>query len=329
LLLFVAPNLAPAADAVRTRKGTLTGTINQITPQQIVLTRPGGKKQTIPVNEVVSVRFDGEPSQLSSARNQISGGEFAAALATLAKLEAEGSASATVQQEINYYKAFAAAQQALSGAGDIQSAGRNLRSWVEANRNSYHWYEANELLGDLIVKLGRNNLALSYYDRVQQAPWPNVKMRAQIAKGRAMLASGQAAEAGKAFAAAEQMAEDSNDPLVARQKQAAKLGAAAALAEAGDYEKAVQQAEDVIAVTDPEDVKINAQAYNTLGLCLRKAGRPKEALLAFLHVDLLYFTDPRAHAEALRNLAELWVKVDQPQRAVEAEQILKDRYGKK
>jgi hypothetical protein len=60
---------------------------------------------------------------------------------------------------------------------------------------------------------------------------------------------------------------------------------------------------------------------------LRKAGRTKEALLAFLHVDVLYFTTPEAHAEALANLAELWEEVQKPERAVKARQVLQERYG--
>ena len=331
LAFAIAPSVAIALDSVRTAKATMTGTIEEITPQEVTLARASGRPLKIAVNQIISIRFDGEPPQLNSARSQILGGQFAAGLATLAKVEADmaGSNYSAIQQEIEYYKAYAGAQQALASGGDIQSAGRRLRSWVEANKNSYHWYEANELLGGLLVALGVYERAVTYYDRMEQAPWTDMKMRARIAKGRALLAQGKADEARQAFQAAEQMAADSDDPLVVRQKQDSQLGAAACLAETGDYDQAVENVEKVIVGTDPEAQTLNARAYNTLGRCLRKAGRPKEALMAFLHVDVLYFTDPREHALALKNLAQLWIEVGQPQRALEAERILEDRYSKK
>ena len=41
-----------------------------------------------------------------------------------------------------------------------------------------------------------------------------------------------------------------------------------------------------------------AAAYNTLGDCLRAANRPKDALLAYLHTDLLYSKDKEEHPRA-------------------------------
>ena len=71
---------------------------------------------------------------------------------------------------------------------------------------------------------------------------------------------------------------------------------------------------------------MQAQAYNTLGTALRKAGKPQDALLAFLHVDVLYFASAEDHAEALANLAQLWNEVQKPERAAQALQTLKTRY---
>ena len=58
----------------------------------------------------------------------------------------------------------------------------------------------------------------------------------------------------------------------------------------------------------------------------KKAGRNKEALMAFLHVDVLYYSDADAHAEALANLAELWNTLQQTERAVRARRTLDERY---
>ena len=61
-----------------------------------------------------------------------------------------------------------------------------------------------------------------------------------------------------------------------------------------------------------------ARAYNVLGTAQRQAGRTKEALLAFLHVDILYSSVPHAHAEALANLADLWQQLHRSDRAQRA-----------
>ena len=63
-----------------------------------------------------------------------------------------------------------------------------------------------------------------------------------------------------------------------------------------------------------------------LGTAQRQAGRVKEALLAFLHVDILYPGVPDAHAEALANLAELWDQVHKGERANRARQTLQEQY---
>ncbi|MEA1951308.1 MAG: tetratricopeptide repeat protein, partial [Planctomycetota bacterium] len=82
----------------------------------------------------------------------------------------------------------------------------------------------------------------------------------------------------------------------------------------------------IIMAADPEQTRLLARAYNAKGTALRKANKPNDALLAFLHVDVLYFSSPEDHAEALANLAELWGEIHKPQQAMQARQILKQRY---
>jgi hypothetical protein len=70
-----------------------------------------------------------------------------------------------------------------------------------------------------------------------------------------------------------------------------------------------------------------ARAYNALGTAYAKASKKKEAILAFLHTDLLYFQDPDAHAEALYNLANLFQETNKSDRSLEARNTLKQRYA--
>jgi tetratricopeptide (TPR) repeat protein len=107
---------------------------------------------------------------------------------------------------------------------------------------------------------------------------------------------------------------------------AAQLGKASALAAGGKIDDAVKLVNDVIAKADPDNQEIYARAYVALGNCYKAAGKPKDALLAFLEVDLLYPNSPEQHAEALANLAMLWAKVDKADRAAQARSQLQGKY---
>ena len=73
--------------------------------------------------------------------------------------------------------------------------------------------------------------------------------------------------------------------------------------------------QEVIAQGDPEQVELMAETYNALGLAHRQAGRSEDAILAFLHVDLLYFGSSAEHIVALQNLVQLWNEIQKPERA--------------
>ena len=69
-----------------------------------------------------------------------------------------------------------------------------------------------------------------------------------------------------------------------------------------------------------------SKAYAVLGDAYRAAGKEQDALIAFLTVDLVYNTQPESHAEALFNLAQLWDKAQNPERARQAKQALEATY---
>jgi hypothetical protein len=84
--------------------------------------------------------------------------------------------------------------------------------------------------------------------------------------------------------------------------------------------------EEVIAKAPADDVKVNAEAFLRQGDCLREQGADKDALLAYLHVDVLFSSEKAMHAEALYRLATLWDKVGSKVRADEAREKLKSDY---
>lgn len=311
-------------DTIKTTKTTTSGEVVSTGPTAVTLEKSGETRE-IPVNEIESISFEGEPSEMSIVRIAVANGRYNDALEALNKIDTDSVDREPVEQDIAFYKAYCAAQLALSGNGEIPAAGKQMAAFVANEKNSWHWLEANRLVGDLLVANGQYGPAQRYYEVLAKAPWPDYKMKAGVAIGRARLAEGKAQEAMQAFEDVLKLEADGDAAKM--QHMAATLGKARAMAEAGQHEEAIKLVQDIIAKADPEAVELHARAYNTLGTALRKAGKPEDALLAFLHVDVLYFAVADAHAEALANLAELWNEVHKSERALQARQVLEQRYG--
>ena len=312
-------------DRVRLVRGSQSGEVTDMTPTDVTLNkgRPGGRE--VPVNEIRTIVFDDEPSELSQARVNAANGNYSTASAALDKIELGGVRRDFVKQDIEFYKAYCAAKLALSGEGEIGNAGRQLNSFVRSYPKNYHYWTAIELMGDLLTEGGRHDLAQKQYAELAQAPWAEYKMRAAVAVGRTLQAQGKHAEAIRQFDAALALPEEGADGP--NQKNSATLAKAVSLAESGGGDQAVAMIEKVIHETDTEQKELLARAYNAQGACYEKAGKKKDALLAYLHVDVLYSTVPEAHAEALAHMVPLWKAIGQEERSREARELLQQRYA--
>jgi tetratricopeptide (TPR) repeat protein len=152
-------------------------------------------------------------------------------------------------------------------------------------------------------------------------------MRAGVATGRALLLAKKTAEAQKAFEAV--LAVRATGDLADSQRLIVALGKARATIEAGGSDDVIKTIEEIIDKTDSEaNPEVMATAYNTLGAAYKKAGKTKDALQAYLHVDVIerYAKFADAHAEALANLVDLWTELHQPDRANKARRTLNENY---
>ncbi|HEX5446493.1 MAG TPA: tetratricopeptide repeat protein [Pirellulales bacterium] len=327
VVLLAAHQAARADDQIKKTSGDVVrGTIVALGKDEVKFEK-SGKQDTIPTYEIQSIRIDEEPPQLNLIRNKVSSGAYENALKDLDKIEADSVSKADVKQDIVWLKAYCHAQLALGGGGDLADAGRQLKAFIDANGNSYHYYPANELAGDLASALGKYEAATRFYKTLADSPLPGYKIRSSVDVGRAKLAEKKFPEALKEFETALGLVDKSGDAGES-QKLAAMLGKAACLGETGQPQDGVKLAEEVIGkLPNPEEEnELHARAYVTLGNCLRKLDQTKPALLAFLHVDLLYFANPQTHAEALWNLAALQQQLGKLDRATQAAQLLKERY---
>lgn len=299
-------------------------TINSINKDEVQYSK-SGKDETVPTYEIEFIRLSDEPPRLNLIRNQVNNGGYENGLRELDKLDADKADRAEVKSEIEYLRAYSTARLALGGSGNVSKAGEQVMAFIKANPNSYHYYAANELAGDLLVSLGRYDAATNFYKALAAAPADAYKIKAGIDIGRAKLAEKKYEDALKEFDTALGLTEKAKVPET--QKLSAMLGKASCLAQTGQPAEGVKLAEAVVTKLSPEEVDLHAWAYVVLGNCYRQMpDHTKQALLAFLHVDVLYFSNPQLHAEALWNLATLWQDLKKSDRASQASALLKERY---
>jgi tetratricopeptide (TPR) repeat protein len=300
------------------------GSISEMGRDDVTLDM-SGIGRPFPVNEIVRITFKEEPPELNAARTNVLQKNYNQALTELRKLDGHKADRELVRQDIDYYKALCQCRLAMSEGGDKTAAMTAMLNFVKSAPQSYHFYDAAELLGDLAMASGKWTDAVKYYGPISNARWPDYQMRANNAIGRALLSEkkfDEAQEKFKAVTASEQSTAEAN-----RQKNFANVGKAVCLAETGKAEEAVTALQDLINKNDPQDTVLFARAYNALGRCYIKLNKPKEAVLALLHTDVLFYTDADAHAEALYYLSKLWSDINRSERAVAARGTLRERYA--
>jgi tetratricopeptide (TPR) repeat protein len=316
-----------ASDTVQMADGSqTTGDVVGMTKYIVSLRRDGATIE-IPTNEIDTVRYESEPVSFRTARRHVEDGRYEDAMIILTTLnvDRDNLIRAELKQELDFYIAFCLGSQALTGQGDIREAGSTAITFLQRNTNNYRYLAVCELVGDLLVASQDYSTAQTYYAKLIDAPWPDYEMRANNAIGKAQLAQKLTTEARSSFQKVIDSTEE--DVLAQREKAIAVLGQARCDIAENNPERAIANTQRVIDVTNTDETELLAVAYNTLGLALRKAGKPRDAVLAFLHVELLYFRSRSEYIESMQNLVELWNELSIPERANEAAATLRDRYG--
>ena len=263
-----------------------------------------GVPKTFPVNQIEYIQFDDEPKELTDARIMMRAGKLAEALALVQRVKVADVSRDDDQTRRRVLQSHSAGPP---GAGRQRFAQRCGRTTAATSRKpakiATTTWKPSAALGDLLVATGKFEKAETYYARLAATPWPEYRMRAAVLMGRALEAQQQYDKAIEKYDEALAISADGKE--AESQHFAAELGKASALAASGKIDDAVKLIDDVIAKADADNQELYARAYVALGNCYKAAGKPKEALLAFLEVDLLYPGSPEQHAEALANLATL------------------------
>jgi len=282
------------ADRVRLLdRREIKGEIVIASPNEIEIKKGDSEEmEKVPVDRIREVTLAGEPDTLRNARGMLLRGDAPSALKELAKVQEADlqGASDRVLAEMQFVKAAAMAKQATLTGNGLAEGEKALRDFVSKNPKTHHFYRAAETLGDLLAKSQKFPDAATVYSALEKGP-PAMKVRAASAKAGLNLAQGKFAEALKDFENAAKVQTDPKDAASEQQKLEASLG------------------KDTV-----------------LGDAFRAVGKEQDALIAFLTVDLVYNTQPESHAEALFNLAQLWEKAQNPERARQAKQTLETMY---
>jgi len=296
---------------------SMTATVINFEPQRTGPTE-------IPANEITRIIFENSPQALFDAQKAILDSDYEKAIDVLKKETTEDKRR-EVAEEIVFCRAYSKAQLAISGAADPVEAAKQMFAFITNSSSNFHYLKACELMGDICVTLGKFADAQKYYAKLGQAPWPDYKIRAQVALGRSYLAQDNAAAADKAYDDALNI--DAPGELAEAQRTAARIGKARCMVLTGKTDLALRSLNEILDRTEEKHgEEINAMAYNALGTALRKAGKPKEAILAFLHVHLVYYTQSDLDAEAVANLEKLFIETHKQNHALEMREILNEKY---
>jgi tetratricopeptide (TPR) repeat protein len=324
---FAAVAPAQSLDSVFSTKGGAPskGTVTEAMTRDQVTLDMGGTARQFPINEIARITYGDEPNELTNARNSVVAKNYNAALEELKKIAPADLVRVHMRQDHEFYKALCELKLAMTEGGDKVKADAAMKQFLVAHPTSYHYYEAAELVGDLAMSMGKNEDAVKAYGAVARAPYEDLQMRANNAAARALISSKNFAEALVRY----QAVLDANlaTPEAAQQKTYATIGKAQCLGETGKPDEGIKMLEEIIAKNDAQDSKLFGRTYNALGACHMKAGRSKEALLAYLHTDVLFYADSEAHAEALYWLTKLWTDVNKSDRATQARNTLRERYA--
>jgi tetratricopeptide (TPR) repeat protein len=301
----------------------IAGKITEMRREGVVI-ESGSNKQSVTVDKIRRILFDGDPPALVKGRDFALDGEYEQAAEELRRIDITAIKRDLVRADAMYYLYRSEAELALTGRGDKADADRKMLAFVTANPQNIHFFRAAKTLGDLAVARGNFDLAVKYYGALLTAPVPDLKIEGEYLVGVARLRQGQPAEAESSFAKV--VGANVQSTAAARVQTLAKAGQAVTLASQAKGDDALRLVNTLIGQLDSSDSEMASRIYNALGATYEAQGDHEGAVLAYLRTHLLFSGQADAHAEALSRLVELWPKVGSPERANEARQELQQRY---
>lgn len=323
---LVLPAAGQDEDRVTQVEGrALSGTITAVTANGITIESGGRTTEVEPAN-IKMVTFANEPRDIVTARRALAEGRLNNALEALEPVDVSRLQPPALAADVRFMQAFCTAKLALTGeAGTLDEAAAAIGGFVNADKDSYRFYEAVEVFGDVLIARGAFDQAEQQYGQMVSSPWAEMQQRGRLKVARTQELQKKWAEAVANYQAVQ--AVESATAAARQAKLAARVGLARCSAFQGDPTAAIRDLQQLIVEESSTNTELFAQIYNALGNCHVQAGNNKAAINAFLHTDLLYYQTPDYHAEALYQLGNLFAQIGKVNESAEAREKLKSRYA--
>ncbi|GAB5443495.1 MAG: hypothetical protein Fues2KO_38440 [Fuerstiella sp.] len=304
---------------------TFRGTFTDMGKDAIVVKRTNNEEITLSVADLKSVQFDNEPIELRIARSNERSGALDTALEKLEEVRRQyNNSDKRLATDLEFLVARVKGKIGLVDPAKAAEAEQALQEFRTANPTNFRYLEATLLQAALQIQQDKSEEAKTLLEEVRQSGVVGYQLQAGVDLGRLYLKSGDAAAAESAFD--EVISKSSNDPAAATAMYASMLGKATGLQQQNKLDEAIATLDEVIEKAPQGATQTLAEAWLRKGDCLRLKQQSKAALMAYLHVDVLYSGESAQHAEALLRLSELWGPAGHADRAVDASARLAERY---
>lgn len=317
------PAIAQLDRVYDTAGDNVSGTVVQSSAKGIQL-KKGNGTQNFAAGEILKILYEGDPASLVKAREFVVDGQWDQALTELKNVNFQTIQREVIEADAAFYIALCQGKLALAGKGPKDEAVKTVLAFASKYRDSWHFYEAAKLLGDLALALGDYDKALRFYSSLSDAPSTDTKIESVYLQGLVHLKKNENEAALSEFEKV--IGLKAQTPQTTRTQTLAKAGKAVTLAQSGKADEGLVMVNTLIAELNPADVEMAARIYNAQGASFEASGDTEAAIIAYLHTHLMFSSAPDAHAEALLKLIRLWPEVGKPERAAEARQELQQRY---
>ncbi len=327
LLVAVAAQSVFAVDIVTRRSDNtqLRGEIIRVSQNEIVLKRTNGEEISISVANLKDVRFDKEPLALSAARSNERSGSLDTALTRFKEVQSSYTGGDKgLKTDLEYLIARVVGKQALTDPTKADAAKESLEKFRTANKDNFRYLEATLLQASIHALKGETDAGKALLAEVQASAVKGFQLQAGVDLGRLLLVAGDAAGALSSFDDVIQKSQ--GDVSATGAMYDGLLGRAMCLKQQNSVDDSIKTLDEVIDKAPPTETRTLAEAWVRKGDCFRQKNQEKAALMAYLHVDVLYPGEPAQHAEALLRLSQLWGPGGHKDRAADASTRLTERY---
>lgn len=294
------------------------GLVQSESPTEVVV-KLGNTMQKVPTGAIASITYDGHPSEIDLAQSRENAGAYADAAARYLEAATKAAGKPFIQESALFGQARAVTDLALTDPSRTADAVKLLDAFVKAHPNGRHVVPALDVLAKL--QLAQGDYAKVDDTLARMDKLPESADRATVLRAKVFSRKGDFAKA-----ASELDTIIKGAPEGSIRKRDAQLAKSEVLVGMKKFAEAETLVQGVIKSAPPEDSATQALAHNTLGDCLRAAGKPRDALYAYLHTDLLFSKDKEQHPKALARIAELWRELKQDDRATEVSDRLRKDY---